>query len=182
MNNQEITTILRNAATNFLWIIKRVAIALFKQFQAVQRPIRYGIIILLIYLVTYPWLTRSLGLQEGIATIPLLLLMAVLNKTLWILLFLFWFGWNLFAILRSFNATWNRSIKSNYACEKDSEDIAKDSRVNSKFCVDTFVLLVVGAAFFIGFSLGKYDAYKNDRYELTSLGTVDEEWPPAKKL
>lgn len=85
-------------------------------------PIKAFIAIMLMisYLILYPFLNEMLGLQQNFFTIPWMLLIVLANKNLWVFIFLFWFAWNLLSLLKALNDTWKKSIERHRCCnEKD---------------------------------------------------------------
>jgi len=85
-----------------------------------NRSVIEGLGLLIVaYLILYPYLCSALGFEVSIYTIPTVILFLILNKTLWIFIFLFWFGWNLLTILKNLQSN---LIKSKQFCEKENSD------------------------------------------------------------
>ncbi len=86
-----------------------------------NKPIIEGLgIILGAYLLLYPFICSALCCEISIFTIPSIILVLILNKTLWIFIFLFWFGWNLLSILKTSQSILTRS---KCCCEREHSDI-----------------------------------------------------------
>jgi hypothetical protein len=63
----------------------------------------------LIYLFSYSYICSVLNLNVSFLTIPYIIFIALLNKTLWFFIFLFWFGKNLLSILKDWSNLQNKS-------------------------------------------------------------------------
>jgi hypothetical protein len=83
--------------------IKNISKPLFRQITKLFKNTKIqGIsIIILGYLLFYSYINNLLSINNNVFTILIILFKALFNKTLWIFIFLFWFGLNLLSILKS---------------------------------------------------------------------------------
>jgi len=108
------------------WMKSRnIGAKIMNKVKVIDRTIIEGVVIIFIaYLFLYPYICTALNLYSDIFTIPTMILLLVLNKTLWMFIFLFWFGWKLLFVLWSLNDTWKKSlIRSDCYCKSERLDV-----------------------------------------------------------